>query len=262
MITEAEIYGVTVTIRPTGALTFRRMPSAILHISTYPFMPPSTMSGWLRRLFLMATGIYPETAIKKPDYYVMPPDFHVLGAYPAPNPVSSYQIHTTHRHGVRAFNHNAFSRLSGTRTQKEVYQLHTWEYLFVEQLVGVVMHTDPGVLSYIQQLQNMGAKCGKEGYAFLESVSPVRRFTRVTASAMPIVPATGQELRGASADLFLTYRHEHAQQKSVLFDPFTPQASQVAGYTSIWLGWPAAALSLEYWSDGDCFIPAGMVEVF
>jgi hypothetical protein len=262
MTTEAELYGVIVTIRPTGALTFRRMPSAILHISTYPFMPPSTMSGWLRRLFLLSAGIYPETAMKKPDYYVMPPDYHVLGAYPTPNPVSSYQIRTTHRHGVRAFNHNAFSRLSGSRTQKEVYQLHTWEYLFVEQLIGVVMHDDLDALEHIQQLQNLGAKCGKEGYAFLETVSPIRRFTRVTASAKPIVPATGQELRGASADLFLTYRHEHTQQKGAVFDLASPEASQIAGFTSIWLGWPATPLSLEYWSDGENFVPAGMVEAF
>ena len=36
-------------IKPTSGLTFRRMPSSILHISTYRFLPPTTMSGFLRR---------------------------------------------------------------------------------------------------------------------------------------------------------------------------------------------------------------------
>ena len=71
-------------------LTFRRMPSAILHISTFPFIPPSTLSGWLRRLYLMQIEIYLDTLVDQPDYYVMPREFHVLGAYPHPNPTENF----------------------------------------------------------------------------------------------------------------------------------------------------------------------------
>ena len=59
------MYGISLDIHPTGGLTFRRMPSAILHISTYPFLPPTTMSGWLRRLLMLSAGHYPETRVKK-----------------------------------------------------------------------------------------------------------------------------------------------------------------------------------------------------
>ena len=59
-------------IKPTSGLTFRRMPSSILHISTYPFLPPTTMSGFLRRLKLLEAGHFPETAVKDPDYYTLP----------------------------------------------------------------------------------------------------------------------------------------------------------------------------------------------
>ena len=60
-------------IKPTSGLTFRRMPSSILHISTYPFLPPTTMSGFLRRLKMLEAGHLPETAVKDPAYYALPP---------------------------------------------------------------------------------------------------------------------------------------------------------------------------------------------
>lgn len=52
------------TIKPTAGLTFRRMPSSILHISTYPFLTPTTMSGFLRRLKLLEAGHLPKTEVK------------------------------------------------------------------------------------------------------------------------------------------------------------------------------------------------------
>ena len=60
-------------LKPTSGLTFRRIPSSILHISTYPFLPPTTMSGFLRRLKMLEAGHLPETAVKDPDYYALPP---------------------------------------------------------------------------------------------------------------------------------------------------------------------------------------------
>jgi hypothetical protein len=261
MQSSAPLYGVVVSVRPTGHLTFRRMPSAILHISTYPFMPPSTMSGWLRRLFLLRAGVYPGTDVKQPEYYVMPHTYHVLGAYPWPDR-TCYEIHTTQRHGVRAFNHNAFSRLAGSRGKKEVYQLHTWEYLLVEQLSGIVMSADPAALTRLQEVANWGAKCGKEGYAYVDAVSAVRPFTRVRATELPSVPATGQELLEVPADLYLGYRHVFANQLVTALEPDAVEPSEVEGYAAIWLGWPAAATELEYWTDGEHYVPSGMLEVF
>lgn len=262
MAEQSEFYGVKLIIRPTGALTFRRMPSAILHISTYPFLPPSTMSGWLRRLFLMDAGIYPDTSVKDPDYFVMPQEYHVLGAYPPIYSRRDESIHTTKRHGVRAFNHNAFSRLAGSRSNKEVYQLHTWEYLLVDHLVGFVLHQDPTVLERVQALQNLGCKCGKEGYAFLEQVSDVRPYSMISTKAMPSVPATGQELISKPADLFVAYRHEYSKKRQLLNDPAVLEPSNIDGFVSLWLGWPAQNVELTCLTDGENYIPTGIVEVF
>ena len=257
-------YGVTLKIRPTGGLTFRRLPSAILHISTYPFMPPSTMSGWLRRLYFMSNGVFPETKVKKPDYYVMPPEFHVLGAYPMHNQDNQkcYHIHTTKRHGVRAFNHNAFSRITGGRTTHEVYQLHTWEYLFVDLFQGIVLHKKPEVLELMKTLVNHGCKCGKEGFAYLDMVSDVTEYSLTQSSGRPTVPATGEELIGKPADLFLAYRHEFDEKYKTDLDPSQLEVSQVKGFVPTWLGWPDASVELEYLTDNNHLIPAGMVEIF
>ncbi len=257
-----DYYGVILTVRATGALTFRRIPSAILHISSYPFIPPSTLSGWLRRLYMLSTGFYPETKVKKPDYYVMPSDYHILGAYPLPEPRKSFQIHTTKRQGIRSFNHAAFSRLSRVHTNKEVYQLHTWEYLLVDRFKGFVLHKEAEPLAEFKNLQNFGSKCGKEGYAFLEEVSEVMRFERTVTSASPNTPAVGTELMGLPADMFVAYRHEHCDNKRGEKHPSAPEPSGVKGFTSIWLGWPSEMVEMEYFSDGKHHIPAGMLEVF
>lgn len=259
-----ELYGVALTIRPTGALTFRRLPSAILHISTYPFMPPTAMSGWLRRLFMLAKGHYPNTSVNDPAYYVMPKDYHVLGAYPQPEKSHASkrrcEVHVTKRHGVRGFNHNAFSRLTGSRTKHEVYQLHTWEYLFAEQLIGIVLHREASALEPLASLINFGSKCGKEGFAYLESVSSVRCFRQTSQAGLPTVPATGEELLGAPADLFLAYRHEHGEQEA--FDPKTLKPSRVSGFAPTWMGWPSDEAILDYLTDGEYLVPKGIIEVF
>lgn len=262
MAEQSAWYGVAVTIRPTGALTFRRMPSAILHISSYPFLPPTTMSGWLRRLFLAVQGQFPATDVKDPDYYVMPISYHVLGAYPTWNIQKRIELHTTARHGVRAFNHNAFSRLAGSRDKKEVYQLHSWEYLLVDRLYGFILHRSAEALEKIQSLRNFGCKCGKEGYAFLEEVSPVRSFVPVVTKTRPNVPASGAELVGKPADLFVIYRHQYSRAQPLNDDPSVLMPSPVDGFSTVWMGWPAAGVELDCLSDGENNIPAGMLEVF
>ncbi len=263
-MSEAEkLYGVKMSIRNTGALTFRRMPSAILHISTYAFIPPTTLSGWLRRLYLMSTGIYPDTAVKNPDYFVMPESYHVLGAYPVDHRQATNEIHTTKRQGVRAFNHGAFSRLSGGRSNKEVYQLHTWEYLMTERFFGFVLHHEPERLEELRTLVNFGCKCGKEGYAYLDEVSSVRSLTRARLPAIPSTPTTGSDLLGIAADLIVCYRHEYKAKQLLTDDPFEATPSQIEGFQSLWLGWPSGAVELDYFTDGGSwFIPAGMLEVF
>ena len=109
------MYYIQLDIRPTGGLTFRRMPGSILHIATYPFLPPSTMSGYLRRLLMLAGGCYPNTTVGNAPYYVLPwPLYHVLGAYPVPR--RAYRVHITRRHGPKyQTKHTVFSKLVRVR---------------------------------------------------------------------------------------------------------------------------------------------------
>ncbi len=263
MSREEPLYGIQLSLRSTGALTFRRMPSAILHISTYPFIPPTTLSGWLRRLCLISQGVYPDVEVKNPDYFVMPESYHVLGAYPADQRQAKEEIHTTKRQGIRAFNHGAFSRLSGGRTNKEVYQLHTWEYLMTERFSGFVAHTQPDYLEGIRELVNFGCKCGKEGYVYLDEVSAVHPLTHTRLVAMPSTPTTGSDLLAMTADLTICYRHEYKAKQPLSDNPFDTQPSQVEGFQSVWLGWPSTPVELDYFTDGGSwYIPASMLEVF
>ena len=93
-----------IVCRPTGPLTFRRMPSGLLHIMSYPFMPPTTLSGFLARLLRIGEGGdwpgYGE------DWYGKGPgkeftltlgrEYRALGAFPPPK---GWVIHKTRRHG-------------------------------------------------------------------------------------------------------------------------------------------------------------------
>ncbi len=253
------MYYLQLDIRPTGGLTFRRMPGSILHISTYPFLPPSTMSGYLRRLLMLTKGIYPATAIKNAPYYVLPrPPYYVLGAYPVPR--EAYRVHTTHRQGVRAFTYTAFSRLSWYPTGKEVYQLHTWEYLFVERLRGYVVSEEPGPLERLKSVTNLGCKLGKEGYAYVEGISEPRALERRKMRAMPSVLIPATELVGIPSTVYTLYRHKHEGQ--IALDRLAePVPNPIAGFMPFRAGWPAEPVEIDYWTDGEVLIPASLLEV-
>ncbi len=255
------MYCLSLDIRPTGGLTFRRLPSAILHISTYPFLPPTTMSGWLRRLLMLSVGHYPETAVKKPDYFALPANYYVLGAYPAPNPRNSYQVHTTRRQGVRSFTHNAFSRVLRYANSKEVYQLHTWEYLFVEQLTGYVMHESVEALKFLSEVVNFGCKMGKEGYAYLKNVSDVKPLDRKIVEAKPYVLVPAQDLVGHPSDIYVLYRYQYKSAQPLDSDPHSFEPSNIEGFVPFQAGWPAEAIELDYYTDGEIYLPASWTEV-
>ncbi len=255
------MHGISLDIRPTGGLTFRRMPSAILHISTYPFLPPTTMSGWLRRLLMLSAGHYPETDVKKPDYFALPPGYRVLGAYPDPDPQHSYKVHTTRRQGVRSFSHNAFSRMVRYANLKEVYQLHTWEYLMVNRLRGYVLHEDAQALEHLRQVVNLGCKIGKEGYAYLESVSEVMQFEQVQDSATPATLVPAFDLVGHPSTLYTLYRYQFKTSRPLQHDLRLPVPSAIDGFVPMRAGWPAEnRIELDYWTNGHAFVSASFME--
>lgn len=270
--------------RPTGGLTFRRMPGSILHIATYPFLPPSTMSGYLRRLLMLAKGYYPNTTVGDAPYYVLPwPLYHVLGAYPVPR--HAYRVHITRRHGPKyQTKHTVFSKLvrvrpdrGGERNEQQL-QLHTWEYLFVERLRGYVLSEESAALERLHSIVNLGSKVGKEGYAYVETISDVRPLRRERVSAIPSVLTPATELVGKPADFVFLYRHALTDEKSnpiagfgaieddealadVLSKLTDETPNPIAGFVPFWAGWPAEPVALDYWTDGEVFFPVAVLEV-
>ena len=244
-------------IKPTSGLTFRRMPSSILHISTYPFLPPTTMSGFLRRLKLLEAGHLPETTVKNPDYYALPPQLCTLGAYPRGG---GYHIHKTKRQGIRAFNHNAFSRIVRYQSTKEVYQLHTWEYLFTEQLIGYVVSEDEKLLSQLKTVENFGCKIGKEGYAFVDSVYGPIELVLEQTRAEPDTLLPGTALIGQPCEAFPLYRYAWRIGASKNTNLAHPEPSSIKGFIQFVAGEIQGEIDLDYYTDGEHYLPKLFVD--
>jgi hypothetical protein len=96
----------------------------------------------------------------------------------------------------------------------------------------------------------------------LESVEPVQWYERRVTQERLQVPATGRELVGKPADLFVAYRHVFSTKQPPDSDPASFDPSQVDGYSLLWLGWPAQGVEMECFSDGVSFIPVGILEEF
>lgn len=244
-------------VKPTSGLTFRRMPSSILHISTYPFLPPTTMSGFLRRLKLLEVGHLPETAVKDPDYYALPPQLCTLGAYPQG---VGYRIHTTKRQGIRSFNHNAFSRIVREQSNKEVYQLHTWEYLFAENLVGYVVSEDEKLLSQLITVENFGCKIGKEGYAFVDKISGPTELVLKQVKTKPDTLLPGTALVGVPCEAFPLYRYAWGDGASEGINLTLPEPSDIKGFVPFVVGEVRGEIELEYYTDGNVHLPKPFID--
>ncbi|RKU25651.1 hypothetical protein C6499_14610 [Candidatus Poribacteria bacterium] len=244
-------------IKPTSGLTFRRMPSSILHISTYPFLPPTTMSGFLRRLKMLETGHLPETAVKDPDYYALPPQLCTLGAYPKEN---QHRIHTTKRQGIRSFKHNAFSRIVRHQSRTEVYQLHTWEYLFAEQLIGYVVAEDEKLLRELKTVKNFGCKIGKEGYAFVDQICGPTQLTLEQVKARPDTLLPGVALIGVPCEAFPLYRYAWGIGASEHTNLAHPQPSSIEGFIPFVAGEVHGAIELDYYTDGNIHLPKPFID--
>ena len=246
-------------IKPTSGLTFRRLPSSILHISTYPFLPPTTMSGFLRRLKLLEAGFLPETTVKNPDYYALPPQLCPLGAYPLNG---EFSVHTTKRQGPRAFNHSAFSELLRYRlkNEKRNYQLHTWEYLMTEELVGYVVSEDSELINQLQSIGNFGCKIGKEGYAFVQSISEPIKLNLERISRKPSTLLPGRALVGAPCEAFPIYRYKWKEGASTNTGLDVLEPSHISGFVPFIAGYTDGEIELDYYTDGENHLPKSFVD--
>ncbi|NES67975.1 MAG: hypothetical protein F6K24_23380 [Okeania sp. SIO2D1] len=268
------MYCIQLKIQPTAAMTFRILPGSILNIATYPFVPPTTFSGFLRRLGMMSVGLeIPETRINKenPAIFALPPRYLALGAYPV---VSSYRgVHSTYRKGMREFNHDSFSRLY-LDNDKANFQLHTWEYLIAEELVGYVVAESPEGLEHFQNLEAYGCKLGKEGFAVVTEVSEeIIELERKTVAAIPstIVPMEGLLQSGqflGGCDIYNMYRYQwgkNGETDNELEGFLDREATKIDGFIPFVAAYfhhrKNSSVTLEYYTQGNIYIPVSLVDL-
>ena len=267
------MYCVELTLQPTAALTFRILPGSILNIATYPFIPPTSLSGFLRRLTMMSAGLsIPETKVNKskPPTYLLPKQYVSLGAYLLKNEQQYSGIHRTYRKGMREFTHDDFSKLYSA--SKANFQLHTWEYLVADSLVGYVASASKEALIHIQDVEGYGCNIGKEGYVVVLEVSEVFELTRSTISAYPSTLTPMDSLIEndnaiGGCDIYNLYRYnwlpEADQQQDdtgLLDDVPTPVDGFipfVAAHFPRSLGTPP---TLDYYSNGKTHIPVDFIK--
>lgn len=263
------MYCVKFTITPTSAMTFRILPGSILNIATYPFVPPTTLSGFLRRVGMLSAGLpIPETKINKdnPPFYALPTDYIALGAYP---PVSSWRsVHKTYRKGNREFSHDGFSRLFSDK--KTDLQLHTWEYFITEELIGYVVSESLKGLKDFAQLENYGCKIGKEGFAIVTDVSSPIRMETKTIKAQPstIVPMEALLQSNnfvGSCDIYNLYRYQWQNSGNDQPSFFSEQPSNIEGFIPLVVAYYEYEYqykpTLDYYTDGEIFIPMSLVNL-
>ncbi len=263
------------TFKPTGPLTFRRMPSGSLPIMSYPFMPPTTMSGFLQRLLIIAEGAQGEEGGEWPGYgedwfgtgakgKEKPPgkeftltlgkEFRTLGAYPQPN---QWKIHKTRRHGPKNFQHAQFSQIL-REDHKENYQLHHWDYLFCDNLKGWVAARESRDLDRLRCLKNFGGKAGKEGYLYVAAIDPPRELFLQDGDFRPagLAPAFFSPSSGTYYSLYGHHWSDEYLWKN-------GQKGGVDGFFQVGAWWNVSRLRGAYWAlEAGFGFPAVVPDLF
>ncbi len=248
--------------KPTGPLTFRQMPSGILHIMSYPFMPPTTMSGFLKRLMDIADGKewpgYGEDwfgkGAGKEFTLTLDKTYRALGAFPAPD---RWRIHKTRRHGPKNFKHREFSQILRS-SHEENYELHHWDYLFCETLVGWVAAKEKDPLEHLKSLQNFGGKAGKEGYLFVSEVRDPTEFEIARGSFKPLGLVT-LPYRPGSGTFYNLYGHHWNDG----YQWTNGETGGVDGYVQLGAWWNADRVEGDYWAaDEGTGFPANSPDAF
>lgn len=267
------MYCLKFILQPTAAMTFRILPGSILNIATYPFVPPTTLSGFLRRLGMMSVELeIPETRVnnENPPIYALPPQYVALGAYPVAGKLSG--VHQTYRKGMREFNHDSFSRLY-LDEDKANFQLHTWEYLIAEELIGYVVSESKEGLKHFQNLVGYGCKLGKEGFAVVKEVSELLELKRQTIAAQPSTIVPMEDLLQSrdfigGCDIYNLYRYNwltttQANSETEGFLDETP--TQVDGFVPFVTAYFSYSIepptTLDYYTNEEIFIPVSLVNL-
>lgn len=279
------MYLLRLTLIPTGALLFRRVPFATTVFPTYPFMPPTVLAGFLRRVVMLAKGYDLPGDIPaiqsagssrrgrsddlngRAQFFTLPPDYVCLGAYP--------QAHTTHRTkrhqpwgAAGSFNHMRYSALryekgSGEGEGKLTPQIPVWEYLHADRLVGYVLHTDRAKLEELRQydLKNWGCKVGKEGFVFIEEVSEVVKLRGPERQqAVPATPVPAETVGDQPADFFTLYAYEwrsSARPAAASQEGVPGNGILLKPFLAAWIRHSA---ELDYYTDGEAYLPVAWID--
>lgn len=274
------MYLLRLMLIPTGALLFRRVPFATTVFPTYPFMPPTVLAGFLRRVVMLAKGYDlpgdipaipsasgSDNLNARAQFFTLPPDYVCLGAYP--------QAHTTHRTkrhqpwgAAGSFNHMRYSALryekgSGEGEGELTPQIPVWEYLHADRLVGYVLHTDRAKLEELRQydLKNWGCKVGKEGFVFIEEVSEVVELRGPERrQAVPATPVPAEAVGDQPADFFTLYAYEWQSGESPAVDSLEGVDGKrilLKPFLAAWIRQPAV---LDYYTDGGAYFPVVWVK--
>lgn len=262
------MYLLKLVIVPTGSLLFRRIPFATTVFPTYPFAPPTALAGFLRRVAMLANGlelpgdIHGQARRALNDdamFYILPKDYICLGAYP-----STYTTHRTKRHqpwGAEAkFGHVEFSALRREKSDFNA-QIPIWEYLLTECMIGYVVHEKREPLEKLRALQNWGCKLGKEGYAFIESISEVRMLQGPQIMrASPVTPVPAEALGGEPGNFFTLYTYEW----QTMYQP-APESNQGVRGKDILIrpflaAWVNREIEMDYYTDGEANFPVAWIQ--
>lgn len=259
-----------IVFKPTGPLTFRQMPSGLLHIMSYPFMPPTTMSGFIKRLLNIAQG--KEWAGYGEDWFgkglgkqftlTLDKNYRCLGAFPGTN---QWCIHKTRRHGPKKIKHHEFSALlrthfneKGKKKKDTDYQLHHWDYLFCNSLTGWIAAKEKQPLEKMKCLKNFGGKAGKEGWLFVEKISKPRQVSISEGQYIPMGLVT-PPLRPDSGTFFNLYGHYWDEK----YQWTNKEKGGVTGFTQLGAWWNVDFISGAYWAwDKGLGFPAHIPDDF
>jgi hypothetical protein len=166
-------------------------------------------------------------------------EYRPLGAFPDPG---KWSIHKTRRHGPKNFKHREFSQMLRTQ-HKENYELHHWDYLFCEQLVGWVAGREKNSLERLQPIKNFGGKAGKEGYIYVSKISEPRELILTKGEFKPLGLVT-LPLRPASGTYYNLYGHHWSKD----YEWSNGEKGGVDGYTQLGAWWNVGTVTGTYWA--------------
>ncbi|MEM3461880.1 MAG: hypothetical protein QXN36_07890 [Candidatus Bathyarchaeia archaeon] len=172
-----EMHLLFLALKFSGPFTIREFPWHQSVIRGIRFIPPSTLSGFIRRILdskmLKDDSFTPVYSDKGYQYYTLDYTKHLpLGAFVQHG--KELSVHTAYRQGPRSFLHNRFSQLFdyGSAATKLAlpdlaeYQPHMWDYMLVDEMIGYVLTKS---LDEFDNIENYGCKIGKNGYAYIEN---------------------------------------------------------------------------------------------